>query len=88
MISWSGDIENYCNILPIFPIFLLAIKYCHGMKYITPIKIGVTYVINVVFRLFKETRPRPEDGKFPTGGRENFSFPGPKSCKLKLPCHN
>jgi hypothetical protein len=19
MISWSGDIENYCNILPIFP---------------------------------------------------------------------
>jgi hypothetical protein len=37
MIMWSGDIENYCNILPIFPphsvpkgkgIFLLAIFYC------------------------------------------------------------
>jgi hypothetical protein len=28
MIRWSGDIENYCNILPIFSIFLLAIFYC------------------------------------------------------------
>jgi hypothetical protein len=31
MIRWSWDIENYCNILAIFSIFLLAIFYCQGM---------------------------------------------------------
>jgi hypothetical protein len=34
MISWSGDIEKYCNILAIFPIFLLAIFYCQGMLHV------------------------------------------------------
>jgi hypothetical protein len=34
MMRWSLDIGNYCNILPIFSIFLLAIFYCQGMIYI------------------------------------------------------
>jgi hypothetical protein len=52
MMKWSGDIENYCNILPIFPphsvpkgkgIILLAIFYCQGM--LLP-KRNISYILN------------------------------------------
>jgi hypothetical protein len=33
MIKWTEDIGNYCNILQIFPIFLLAIFYCPFGKF-------------------------------------------------------